>query len=42
MQQITEVVAQTSRGAQESAAAANRLSTLADDLQRIVSQFKVS
>jgi methyl-accepting chemotaxis protein len=42
MQQITEVVAQTSRGAQQSAAAANRLSTLADDLQRIVSQFKVS
>jgi methyl-accepting chemotaxis protein len=41
MQQITEVVAQTSRGAHESAAAANRLSALADDLRRIVSQFKV-
>lgn len=41
MQQITEVVAQTSRGAQESASAANRLSALADDLRRIVSQFKV-
>jgi len=41
MQQITEVVAKTSRGAKESAAAANRLSSLADDLRRIVSQFKV-
>jgi len=42
MQQITEVVAKTSRGARESASAANQLSTLAEDLQRIVSQFKVS
>jgi methyl-accepting chemotaxis protein len=42
MQQITEVVAQTSRGAQESAASANRLSSLADDLRRIISQFKVT
>ncbi|MEI6206652.1 MAG: methyl-accepting chemotaxis protein [Desulfuromonadales bacterium] len=41
MQKITEVVAQTSRGAHESAAAANKLSTLADDLRRIVSQFKI-
>jgi methyl-accepting chemotaxis protein len=41
MQQITEVVARTSRGAQESSAAANRLSALADDLRRIVSQFKI-
>jgi methyl-accepting chemotaxis protein len=41
MQQITEVVAQTSRSAQESASAANRLSVLADDLRRIVSQFKI-
>jgi len=41
MQQITQVVAQTSRGAQDSASAANRLSTLADDLRRIISQFKV-
>ena len=41
MQQITEVVADTSRGAKESAAAANRLSALADDLRRIVSQFKI-
>jgi methyl-accepting chemotaxis protein len=42
MLQITEVVAQTSRGAHESASSANRLSALADDLKRIVSQFKVS
>ena len=42
MHQITDVVAQTSRGAQESAAAASRLSSLADDLRRIVSQFKVN
>ena len=42
MQQITEVVAQTSRGAHQSAAAANHLSTLADDLRRIVSQFKIN
>jgi len=42
MQQITEVVAQTSRSAQESASAANRLSVLADDLRRIVSQFKIN
>lgn len=41
MQQITEVVTRTSKGAQESAAAANRLSALADDLRRIVSQFKI-
>ena len=41
MQQITEVVAQTSRGAHESAAAAHRLSALADDLRRIVGQFKI-
>ena len=42
MQQITEVIVQTSRGAQDSASAANRLSTLADDLKRIVSQFKIA
>ncbi len=41
MQQITEVVAQTSRGAQDSASAANHLSALANDLRRIVSQFKI-
>jgi methyl-accepting chemotaxis protein len=42
MQQITEVVAKTSRGAKDSANAANKLSVLANDLQRIVNQFKVS
>ncbi|MDD2852218.1 MAG: methyl-accepting chemotaxis protein [Desulfuromonadaceae bacterium] len=42
MQQITEVVIQTSRGAQDSAAAAQHLSTLAGDLRRIVSQFKIA
>lgn len=41
MQQITEVVAQTSRGAHDSACAAKLLSVLAEDLRRIVSQFKV-
>ncbi len=41
MQQITEVVAKTSRGAKESASSANQLSVLADDLRRIVSQFKI-
>ncbi len=42
MQQITEVVAKTSRGAKDSAAAANQLSGLADDLKRIISQFKIA
>jgi methyl-accepting chemotaxis protein len=42
MQQITEVVAKTSKSAKESASAANQLSVLSDDLRRIVSQFKVS
>jgi len=41
MHQITEVVAQTTHGAQESATAANQLSVLASDLSRIVNQFKV-
>ena len=41
MIQITEVVAQTSRGAHESASAANHLSSLADDLRRVVGQFKI-
>ncbi|MDD2364799.1 MAG: methyl-accepting chemotaxis protein [Desulfuromonadaceae bacterium] len=41
MQQITDVVEKTARGAKDSAAAANQLSALADDLRRIVSQFKV-
>jgi methyl-accepting chemotaxis protein len=42
MQQITEVVQFTSRGAQESATAAQRLSGLAEELQRIVGQFKLT
>ena len=42
MQQITQVVAKTSQGAKDSAAAADQLSLLADDLRRIVSQFKVA
>jgi methyl-accepting chemotaxis protein len=41
MQRITEVVARTSQGAKNSAAAANQLSVLATDLRRIVSQFKI-
>lgn len=41
MQQITEVVQQTSRGAQESATAAARLSDNAEELQRLVRQFKL-
>ncbi len=41
MQHITEVVGKTSQGARDSASAANRLSVLADDLRRIVSQFKI-
>ena len=39
--QITEVVQQTSQGAHESAAAAAQLSGNADDLQRLVMQFKL-
>jgi methyl-accepting chemotaxis protein len=39
--QITEVVHQTSKGAQDSAAAANDLARLSDELQRLVRQFKL-
>ncbi|BBA69564.1 methyl-accepting chemotaxis protein [Geobacter sulfurreducens] len=42
MQQITGVVQDTSRGAHESAAAANRLNGLAQELQRLVGQFRLS
>lgn len=42
MQQITEVIAQTSAGAKDSAAAAYQLSKLAEDLRRIVGQFKIA
>ncbi len=41
MHQITEVVQQTSHGAQESAAAATRLQGNAEELQRLVQQFKL-
>jgi methyl-accepting chemotaxis protein len=41
MHQITEVVQQTSQGAQESATAAAQLSGNADELQRLVRQFKL-
>jgi methyl-accepting chemotaxis protein len=41
MHQITEVVMQTSQGAQESATAAAQLHGNALELQRLVSQFKL-
>jgi len=41
MMQITEVVQQTSQGAHESAAAAAKLSGNAEELQRLVRQFKL-
>lgn len=41
MQQITEVVQQTSRGAHESATAAAQLNSNAEELQRLVRQFKL-
>lgn len=42
MHLITDVIQQTSRGAQESSAAAHRLSALAAELQHAVSRFKIS
>ncbi|MBJ6723100.1 methyl-accepting chemotaxis protein [Geomonas sp. Red875] len=39
--QINTVLAQTSQGVQESAQAANQLSSLSEDLRQIVSQFKL-
>jgi methyl-accepting chemotaxis protein len=41
MQQITEVVHQTSQGAHESATAAAQLNGNAEELQRLVRQFKL-
>jgi methyl-accepting chemotaxis protein len=41
MQQITEVIHQTSQGAHESATAAAQLSGNAEELQRLVRQFKL-
>jgi methyl-accepting chemotaxis protein len=40
--QITEVVAGTARGAQESATAASQLSSLAGTMQQLVDQFKLT
>lgn len=42
IQQITQVVQSTSNGAHESANAASQLSDLAENLQRIVNQFKLT
>lgn len=42
MMQITEVVHRTARGASETAEAAASLSVMSEELQRIVSQFKVT
>jgi methyl-accepting chemotaxis protein len=41
MHQITEVVAQSSRGAQESVISASQLSGLAEELRSVVGQFKL-
>ena len=41
MMQITEVVQQTSQGAHESATAAAQLNNNAEELQRLVHQFKL-
>lgn len=42
MNKITEVIAQTSRGVHESAESANQLSGLAEELRRVVGQFKLA
>jgi methyl-accepting chemotaxis protein len=42
MQQITEVVRSTARGAQDSAAAASHLAGLSEELQRLVGQFRLA
>lgn len=42
IQQITEVVADTAKGSQESAAAATKLSHLAEELQRAVETFRLA
>jgi methyl-accepting chemotaxis protein len=42
MHQITDIVQSTARGAQESSAAAHRLSILANELQRMVSKFRIN
>ena len=40
--QITEVVSETARGAQESASAASQLASLAGTMQHLVDQFKLT
>ena len=42
IQQITQVAQETAGGAQESAAAASRLATHADELQKLVRQFRLA
>ena len=42
IQQISTVVMDSTQGAQESASAANKLAHLADELQRVVGQFKLA
>ncbi len=42
MHQITDVVQQTARGAEESASSASQLAGLAEDLQRLVGQFRLA
>ena len=42
MLQITDVIGETARGAQESTEAASRLNRLAEDLQRLVRQFRAA
>ena len=42
IQQISTVVTDSTRGAQESASAASRLASLADELQKVVGQFKLA
>jgi len=39
---ITEVVQGTAKGAQESATAASQLAGLAEEMQRLVDQFKLA
>jgi methyl-accepting chemotaxis protein len=42
MQEITTVIQQTARGAEESAGAARQLNHLAEELQRLVGQFRLA
>jgi len=42
LQQITGVIQETAKGAQESATSAGMLAMLADDLQKMVGQFRLA